>query len=385
MDLLEHHGKEILRRHGVRVPKGELAQNPIEASAASARLGQRCMVKAQIRQGGRGKAGLVKAVDSAAAAAQVAAEMFGVGSAVEVDALLIEERLSIASELYLAIRLDDVLGAPVVLASVAGGMAVEDQADKIVSHTIDVLDGLAMHHVVDLWKRAGLKGAQLAPAAAVTLKLWQAYCAVDAQLVEVNPLVVDEAGVLWAADAKISLDDNAIARHPELQAMFPTVSGTALENRARRLGVNTYLDLAEHGIATISSGASFGMLILDQITAAGGQPANFMDMGGNSSPLAREKIMDVVLYKAEQQSGIAAILIAFVLTSKPLHFTIDAIRNAFTKRPSPCPVFAWICAGQVATENLSIEQARRQLEEVGINTFAHLADAVAAAVNASKS
>lgn len=382
MELLEHEGKQIFRRYGLPVPAGELVRNPPAAVAAAAQLGGSCMVKAQVRQGGRGKAGLVKFADSPATVARLAADLFGIRTVPAVDALLIEQRLSIASEWYLAIKVDDVLGQPVVMASTTGGIDVESNADTIVTQAINVLDGLARHDAANLWKQAGLSGDALQAAAEFTLALWRAFWDSDADLMEINPVILDTAGKVWAADAKVNIDGNALYRHPELADAEAAQPGSALEQRARRLGVNTYLDLGGN-ISVISSGASFGMLMLDRIVAHGGQPGNFMDMGGRATGIAREKLAELVVYKAETDPSVKAIVVAFVLTSQSLKMITTAIVGAFGTGKLPCPVVSWIGATHVATQDLKLPDARAQLEALGIRTFDFLDQAIDAAVEAA--
>jgi len=384
MNLLEHEGKAILARFGLPVPRGEEVRNPVEARAAAARLGGRCMVKAQVPIGGRGKLGLIKLASDSAAASTLSAHMFGVRAVLPVDVIRLEACLDIASELYLAIRIDDVLGCPVLLASVHGGIDIETQTDGVVSQAVDVLEGLLRHDAVRLWKSAGLAVHLVQPAAELAVALWKAFWESDADLMEINPLVVDGAGKLWCADAKVIINDNALPRHPEFNTLQANQEGTDLERRARRLGVNSYIDLGG-SISVVTSGASLGMLVIDQLTAAGGQPANFMDMGGGAVPIAREKLIELALYKTENDPSIRTMFMAFVVTSKSIQITVDAIRGALGGRPLPCPVFAWISAAHVATEEVSLDYARQQLRDLGINAFEHMQDAVAAAVQGARS
>lgn len=384
MELVEHEGKAILQRYGIAVPKGRLARTPVEAAAIAMDLGGACMVKAQVRKGGRGKAGLVKAAPDGSTVARMAADLFGIRTTPLVDAILVERRVPATQELYLSIRVDDVAGMPVILASTRGGVEIEAHRESVASHPVDVLRGLARHEAVAVWKRAGLGGDALQAAAEMTLLLWRAFWESDAELIEVNPLIVDADGKLWAADAKVSIDDNSLYRHPELAAIEAGSFGGMLEQRARRLGVNTFIDLGGD-ISVMSSGASFGMLLLDRIVAHGGTPANFMDMGGRATGIAREKLCELTVYRAENAGSAHAILIAFVLTSQSLKMITDSVLGAFGGRKPPCPVFAWIGATHVATRDLSRADAYQRLAAAGARTFEELDDAVAAAVEATRS
>ena len=383
MDLLEVEGKKILEHFGIAIPKGSLVRTPQDGVAAAAALGGACMVKAQVAQGGRGKAGLVRAVASAAEVAPIAANLFGIRTQPPVDSILVEQKLAIARELYLAIRVDDVLGQPLVLASAQGGVDIEEHAGDMFSHAVDVLAGLTRHEAVGLWKQVGLSGEALQGAAEFTLALWRVFWESDAALVEVNPVVIDTDGKFWAADAKVSIDDNALYRHPELGEADAARPGTALEQRGRRLGVNTYLDL-DGDVAVVSSGASFGMLLLDQVIAHGGRPANFMDMGGRATGIAREKLIELAVYKAETDPAVKAMLVAFVLTSQSLKMFTNAVLGAFGNNKLPCPVVSWIGATHVSTQDMSLPEAYRLLEGIGIRCYDKLDEALAAAVEASR-
>ena len=385
MDLLEHEGKTLLRAAGIRVPEARLARSPNEAAAAARALGAPCMVKAQIRRGGRGKLGLVRPAADATECMRLAADMLGAPGAATpepVDLLLIERQVERAGELYLAIAIDDVRGQPVIMASTRGGVDIEAHGAGVATLAVDVLEGLAHYQAVGLWKRAGIAAAQVQAAAGLTLALWRLFRAHDAVLAEINPVLIDAAGKLWAGDAKISIDAAALFRQPDLAdlaARAEAGAGTTIERRARRLDVNTYFDL-DGEISLITSGASMGMLVLDQVSAAGGRAANFMDMGGQATPLAREKLIQLALYKARHEPRIQAMLMVFVATSKPVRLLLGAIRNAMAAEPARVPVHAFLQIGSVATSEQSAAAARAELEAMGIHAHATLAAAVAAVV-----
>lgn len=379
MDLLEHEGKALLAAHGLPVPKGGAAREPQQARRVAAGLGGPVMVKAQLRGGGRGKAGLVRPADDPAEAALVAADLLGTvrpPGQPEVEALLIEERLRISDEFYLAIRIDDVAGAPVVHASTHGGVEVESTArGRTAAHEVDVLSGLGRHHAVALWKEAGLRGRALRQAAAFTTALWRAYRAIDGDLVEINPVVVDDAGRFWAADAKVTISDNALHRQPLLAEQWLAVPATPLEKRARALGINSFVDL-EGDVLLYCSGAGFSMCVFDAVARAGLRPANFLDMGGATDRATREKTAELLLTKADREPAVKAILIGTVLTMQLLENTVEAFTAAFTRHPPRVPVVAWFHAGLAATANLSVAEARRHLEQFGIQTCDTVDDAV---------
>jgi len=385
MDLLEHQGKALFAKYGIAVPDHELVRSPNEAAAAARRLGPACMVKAQVRHGGRGKLGLVRKAGDPLECMRIAADLLGATTAnypEPVDLLLIERALDKTGELYLAIAIDDVRGQPVLMASTAGGIDIEGEGERIVTLPIDVESGLANWQAVVLWRRAGLAGPALQAAATLTLALWRLFRDEDALLAEINPVLVDSAGRLWAGDAKVSIDDSALYRQPESAALASIPSGTDIERRARLLDVNTYMDL-EGDISLITSGASLGMLVLDQVARAGGRPANFMDMGGQATPLAREKLIQLALYKARTDPRIRAIAMVFVATSKPVALVLGAIRNALAAEPPVVPIHAFMLMGSVATAEQSLESARAELAAMGIHSYTRLDTAIAAAVAAA--
>lgn len=379
MNVLECEGKRLLAAAGVPVPDGVVVRTPQEAAKAAAGFDAPVMVKAQMRSGGRGKAGLVRPAADATAAGAIASELIGTlrpDSEPEVESLLIERQLVIAEEFYLAIRIDDVRGCPVVLASLSGGVDVESGDASVSEAVVDVLVGLRRHEAVDLWRRAGLTGRRLRAAAEFTATVWAAFVASDADLVEINPVIVDDRGRFWAADAKVTISDNALYRQPLLQETWLSEPGTPVERRARALGINTYLDL-EGDTLLFCSGAGFSMCCFDAITRGGLRPANFLDMGGATDRTTRTKTAELLLEKAARTPEITGILIAMVLTMQPLENSVQAFVEAFKERPPDVRAAAWFHAALAATERMSVVQARAELEAVGIRTCDTIDEAVA--------
>jgi succinyl-CoA synthetase beta subunit len=337
------------------------------------------MVKAQVRSGGRGKAGLVRPAEDAAVAGAIASDLIGTlrsDDAPEVEALLIERQLGVADEFYLAIRIDDVLGCPVVLASLSGGIDVEAGDTIVAEAVVDVLVGFRRHEAVDLWLRAGLRGRRLRAAADFATTVWSAFVATDADLIEINPVIVDDRGDFWAADAKVTISDNAMYRQPILQETWLSEPGTQFERRARALGINSYLDL-EGDTLLFCSGAGFSMCCFDAITRGGLRPANFLDMGGATDRTTRTKTAELLLEKAARASEVTGILIAMVLTMQPLENSVEAFVEAFKERPPDVRAAAWFHAALASTERMSVAEARAALESVGIRTCDTIDEAVA--------
>ena len=292
MKLHEHQAKALLAPFGVPVPRGEVAATPDEARAAAERLGGRVVVKAQIHAGGRGKGGGVRVVAGASEAAQVAETLLGstlvtpqTGPAGRtVSRLLIEEALDIASELYLGLLVDREAERLVVIASAAGGMAIEEVAaatpDRIHRETVPG-SGLQAFQARRLAFRLGLAGPAALRAAGIMVAGARAFHELDASLVEINPLVVTADGAVLALDAKVTLDDSAHFRHAGHAELRDPAEEDPLEVEASGHGLN-YIRL-DGTIGCMVNGAGLAMATMDIIKLAGGEPANFLDVGGGAN------------------------------------------------------------------------------------------------------
>jgi succinyl-CoA synthetase beta subunit len=294
MKIHEYQGKEILRQYGVPVPRGEVAFGADEVRAISQRLGTGVtVVKAQIHAGGRGKGGGVKVVKSADEAREAAAKMLGMklvtyqtgpdGSIVK--RVLIEEGLQIARELYLGLVIDRSTQQPVLMVSQEGGVEIEKVAaetpDRIFKAFIDPALGLQPHQARRLAFNLGLKGDQVGKAVKVMMALYQAFVATDASLLEVNPLIVTASGDLLALDAKLNFDDNALYRHATIKELRDLDEEAPLEVEASKYSLN-YIKL-DGSIGCMVNGAGLAMATMDIIKLAGGEPANFLDVGGGAN------------------------------------------------------------------------------------------------------
>ena len=292
MKIHEYQAKALLAPFGVPVPRGEVAFTPDEARAAAERLGGRVVVKAQIHAGGRGKGGGVRVVAGASEAAQVAETLLGstlvtpqtgpAGRAV--GRLLIEEALDIAAELYLGLLVDREAERLVVIASAAGGMAIEEVAaatpDRIHRQTVPE-SGLQAFQARRLAFRLGLTGSAALKAAGIMAAGARAFHELDASLVEINPLVVTADGAVLALDAKVTLDDSAHFRHAGHAELRDPAEEDPLEVEASRHGLN-YIRL-DGTIGCMVNGAGLAMATMDIIKLAGGEPANFLDVGGGAN------------------------------------------------------------------------------------------------------
>jgi succinyl-CoA synthetase beta subunit len=293
MNIHEHQGKELLRRYGVAVPNGQACFTVDEAVAAAERLGFPCVVKAQIHAGGRGKAGGVKVVKDAAAARAAATEILGKTLVTHqtgpqgrvVRRLLVEEGCAIARELYLGMVVDRATGRVTVMASTEGGVEIEEVAartpEKILRETIDPAIGLAAYQGRRIAFGLGLGKEQVGPAVAFTSALARCFVEADCSLAEINPLVVLQSGKLLALDAKIGFDDNALFRHPDLRELRDPSEEDPREIEAAKYDLS-YIAL-DGNIGCMVNGAGLAMATMDTVKAAGGEPANFLDVGGGAN------------------------------------------------------------------------------------------------------
>ena len=293
MKIHEYQAKAILAQFNVPVPRGEVAYTAEEAEAAAKHIGGSVVVKAQIHAGGRGKGGGVKVAANAAEAAEFARQMIGMRLVTRqtgpegriVQRLLVEETLPIERELYLGIVLDRVQGKPVFMASAAGGMEIEEVAARtpelILKETIEAGIGLAPYQARKLAFGIGIPAASASAAAAAMVALAKAYLAMDASLAEINPFILTKDGKVYALDAKINFDDNALYRHKELLDLRDLNEEDPLEVEASRFGLN-YIKL-DGTVGCMVNGAGLAMSTMDIIKHAGGEPANFLDVGGGAS------------------------------------------------------------------------------------------------------
>jgi succinyl-CoA synthetase beta subunit len=293
MKIHEYQAKAILAQYNVPVPRGEVAFTVEEAEAAAKKLGGSVVVKAQIHAGGRGKGGGVKVAKDANEAVELARKILGMTLVTHqtgpegrvVQRLLVEETLPIERELYLGIVLDRVQGKPVFMASAAGGMEIEEVAAKtpelILKETLQPGVGLSPYQARKLAFGIGIPAASVNAAAAAMTALAKAYVAMDASLAEINPFILTQDGKVYALDAKVNFDDNALYRHKELLDLRDLNEEDPLEVEASRFGLN-YIKL-DGTIACMVNGAGLAMATMDIIKYAGGSPANFLDVGGGAS------------------------------------------------------------------------------------------------------
>jgi succinyl-CoA synthetase beta subunit len=294
MKIHEYQAKALLREFGVAVPKGEVADTPEQARAVAQRLGGKVVVKAQIHAGGRGKGGGIKLADDPAAAEQAARQILGMmlktpqtgPEGVKVRRVLVEEASAIERELYVSITLDRARSTHVVMASEAGGMDIEEVAarapEKILREWTHPALGLADFQARRLAFGLGLAGEPFKQAVVLLRNLFALYLARDCSLAEINPLVLTKDGRVFALDAKLNFDDNALYRHKDVVELRDIHEEDPLDVEASKYSLN-YIKL-DGNVGCMVNGAGLAMATMDIVKLAGGEPANFLDVGGGASP-----------------------------------------------------------------------------------------------------
>jgi succinyl-CoA synthetase beta subunit len=370
MKIHEYQAKEILAKYGVAVPRGKMAATREEAEAAANELfgsgASGVVVKAQIHAGGRGKGGGVKIAKSAAEAAETASRMLGMklvthqtgpeGS--EVRRLLIEETLPIAKELYLGIVLDRVSARPVFMASAAGGMEIEQVAAEnpgaILKEVIDPGLGLLPYQARKLAFALGLNAKQVPQAAQFMTALYRAFEDMDASLLEINPFITTQDGRLFALDAKMNFDDNALFRHKEIKDLRDTNEEDPLEVEASKYGLN-YIKL-DGNVGCMVNGAGLAMATMDIIKYAGGMPANFLDVGGGASAEQVTHAFEILLKDPHVRAVLINIFGGILRVDTLANGLVQAARSTNIQLPIV-----------LRLEGTNVEQGREILQQSGIN------------------
>jgi succinyl-CoA synthetase beta subunit len=302
MDLLEYQGKQLFARHDIPVPSGRPATSVDEAVAAADEVGYPCVVKAQVLIGGRGKAGGIKLASDRDEARANAEAILGMDiRGLRVHEVWVEAASDIAAEYYASIVFDRGARAPLVMLSTKGGMDIEEVAasdpDAIASLHVDPLLGFQDFHARRLAYEAGVDADVVRPVGALLSRLYDAFVGEEAMLLEVNPLIVTGDRQVRALDAKVTLDDNSLFRHPENAALRNPSAEDPQEQMAKERGL-TYVKL-DGNIGILGNGAGLVMSTLDVVAQAGGRPANFLDAGGGSKADEVTSAVEVILSNPE--------------------------------------------------------------------------------------
>lgn len=298
--LFEYEAKEAFRRVGLPIPRGRLAETGKEVANIATELSCSVVVKVQVLAGGRGKAGGIKFAKSPKEAQALAEKMLGMSiQDYTVQRVLVEEQLDIAQEIYLGITIDRSRRCPVVICSAMGGIDIEQVAEehpeKIARFLVNPIFGLREFEARRVVSAAGFQNRALIQVSGLLMKLWQVFIENDAELTEINPLIVTKEGKYIAADARLNIDDNSLFRHKALAERVSAgiTERTDLEQRARKLGM-TYVKL-EGNIGIIGNGAGLVMATMDAVQYYGGAPANFLDVGGGATADRMTHALDIVL------------------------------------------------------------------------------------------
>ncbi len=297
MDLVEYQGKQYFARYGIPVSPGEVADTVAEAEAAAERLGYPVVVKAQVQTGGRGKAGGVKLADSLAEVTEHAGNILGLDiKGHVVRRLWIEKATDIAKEYYASFTLDRSAKLHLAMVSAKGGVEIEKVADEdpdaVARLHVNPLDGLSLEAARALVERAGLDDQAREGAAQILLQLYDCYIAGDADLVEINPLVLTTDGEVRALDAKVTLDDDAAFRHPEWSEFDNMAVMSEREQLAKSKGLS-YIPL-DGSVGIIANGAGLAMSTVDVVSQVGGKAANFLDVGGGADEDVMVNALEVI-------------------------------------------------------------------------------------------
>jgi len=371
MKIHEYQAKSVLARFGVPVPRGEVTTTAAEASDIAKRLTSNggssvVVVKAQIHAGGRGKGGGVKLAKSAEEAGQLAKQMLGMTLVThqtgpegkKVGRVLIEEGLQIDRELYVSLLIDRASGSPVIIASAAGGMDIEEVAakepEKILRETINAGVGVAPFQARKLAFGMGLDGAAAGKLSKVLASLYKAFIETDASMIEINPLILTKGGDLLALDAKVSFDDNALFRHADLKELRDLTEEDPLEVEASKFSLN-YIRL-DGTIGCMVNGAGLAMATMDIIKLAGGEPANFLDVGGGANAEQIRNAFKILMSDANVKAVLINIFGGILRCDVLAQGVIAAVKELGV----PVPIV-------IRMEGTNVEEGKRMLKESGLN------------------
>jgi len=365
MKIHEYQAKQILSQYGVAIPRGEVAETAAKAREIAQKLGGPVVLKAQIHAGGRGKGGGIKVAKSPDEAQALAEKMIGMTLITHqtgpqgrlVKRLLVEEALGVAKELYLGIVIDRAKECPVVMASTEGGMEIEKVAaehpELIFKEWIDPAAGLAGFQARKLAFKLELSGETFKQAIKFLLSLYKAFQASDASLAEINPLVVTTQGNVLALDAKMNFDDNAVPRHPDIQALRDLDEEEPLEVEASKYNLN-YIKL-DGNVGCMVNGAGLAMATMDIIKYSGGMPANFLDVGGGVTEEAVTNAFKILVADKDVKAALINIFGGIVRCDMIASGIVKAARELGTKIPIV-----------VRLEGTNVELGKQILKESGL-------------------
>jgi succinyl-CoA synthetase beta subunit len=367
MKIHEYQAKEILAKHGVPVPQGQVVFNAADARLAAERLGGgTVVVKAQIHAGGRGKGGGVKVVGNPEEAERAAQAMLGMRLVTYqtgpegqvVQRVLVEQGLKIGRELYFGMVLDRASEKPVMMASPDGGVEIEKVAEetpeRMFKEFVHPGAGLAPFQTRKLAFALGLEGQQIQQAVRLMKAVYDTFIDTDASLIEINPLIVTESGDLLALDAKMNFDDNALYRHPVIKELRDTAEEAPLEVEASRFSLN-YIKL-DGTVGCMVNGAGLAMATMDIIKLAGGEPANFLDVGGGANAEQIRNAFKILM----SDSSVKAVLINIFGGILRCDVLAEGVIAAVKELGVPVPIV-------IRMEGTNVERGKQMLRDSGLN------------------
>jgi succinyl-CoA synthetase beta subunit len=382
----EYQAKELLARFGVATPQGRTTDSADEAAAIAREIGGPVAIKAQIYAGGRGKGGGIKLANTPDEAREAAKAIIGMQLVThqtgpegkKVKRVLVEEQLQVEKELYLSVVIDNSIGLPIVMASAEGGVEIEEVAARdpsaIHRSPVDPTVGFQPFQGRDLALKLGLGGDLMRPAGALIAALYRAFDECDCSLAEINPLVVTKDGRLLAADAKLNFDDNALYRHKDLLELRDLDEEDPAEVEAQESGIGNFIKLTGD-IGCVVNGAGLAMATMDAIKLAGGDPANFLDIGTVNDP---ERVVSSLRIIKEDPAVRAILINIFGGMAR-----VDIIAQGIIEANKQIDIGVPIVARLVGT---NVEEGERLLSESGVDLIraADLGEAAAKVVAAAR-
>lgn len=375
MWLEEWQGKAWLHRWGITVPRGKLAGSPPEAEGVARELGTPVMVKAQGPFLGRGKAGLVRAAVTPEEAGCAAADLLGRRhDGRRLDRVLIEEQVPLVMEAYLGVAVDLLHGQPILLASRQGGVDVEAEASALARMTWPPGEPLAPGALTQLIRQAGFEEASEQGLHEIAACAYAGFCKIEAELVEINPLALTARGDWVALDARVIVDDHALARHPELQATLP--EGRSSREEAASAEAASYWELPGD-VAYLTTGAGLALILHDAISELGGRPANFFDPGFSMGQGKTRRLMELLLARAREDRRVRAIIVVLYIGGADPEEVAGGVAAAIRAGRPTVPIFG-LTGGRGSRAMAEI------LEAAGVSVQPGLREIVETAVAAAK-
>jgi succinyl-CoA synthetase beta subunit len=376
MNLHEYQARAVLKSAGIPVPDGDVATTPAEAEAIARRVGGTVVIKAQVHSGGRGKAGGVKLAKTPAEAAEHASRILGMKiKGLVVSRVLVVPAAEIATEAYIGLIVDRETQRPVFMVSPAGGIDIEEVAartpERIFKLAVDPRYGLLSHQALGLAFKLYNDFKQARAAARIMEQVYGVFMANGASLVEINPLVTTTEGAVVALDAKISIDDNELERRPDLASLRDETAEAPAEVEARRAGL-TFIKL-DGNVGCVVNGAGLSMATMDLVKYYGGDPANFLDIGGSSNP---EKVVNALRIITEDPA-VKAILFNIFGGITRTDDVANGIKTALAQFPVKVPIVVRLTGTNEAI-------AVKILQEIGMTALSDMDDAVQRVVALAK-